>query len=1267
MIMEKSTKGILKKWHALAAIFFLAAFATNVQAQNVTIRPNNGSLITGQAGGNTQDSGIGRGMASMWRHEQLPLMMTTSDIANLTSAGELADPSCAIDVYNGNLIIGAGQTQTFMVVSLPKGYRITGYRLVLQPNISGTITLHQGKNSWAIGSNDQMSFYETPAWSSGTPYGGNTHSTSLECGDAIATATAADGSTVMENNNATNRAKEFVITRTSQSPDDMTNQLHFFFARASEQYAVTIKSFEIRFTAQGTFDADVTPSTAIGGAVSVAQSPFTTSKMDVGSIVKNATTGLYTYDYTGVRDLIANMWLYQSDAVNAAGEPAEGIATNKHIYPVEIDGKGAYAFGDGTYFVEPPTTIHTTSGWESPIGFRVVGAKFDCKWGTATEGGAQPIANACIIRGSYSTNNGQPRDGGYLNDHLDITNSEFVWQIDEFGNIYREYTDASNQKFRKYLACFGEGDERILSLSSAASGHEATWNLRVADDGRVYYKSDSNNYYYLNWRIIQEGGDWHSRCYVTKDYGQNLASATLSGSHDVTLNSFTPGEYTLKIYGTDKTTPVQTVTVSSADDPDAKIYPISNLNNDAVMFTIDVADGCQALVNVTLQLEALNPYINSMDIVCESQPDVQTGEKLELIQTFTANDFSVSGGKFIFYIPTDYNNKDLTFTFRDLYSSYGDESYGGTGNARYSYVTSPYFQAFDGYAGNATPIADAGYNMNDATDAGLYDNRYNPNAASKHKIYTGVAGNIRFKFNNAEDLVSGTENKYLQEYPFSVTKYIGSDDPDNTSKTGEFNTIIMNASNEDQKSGIYYVFTADETRYNIAPTTALEHRSFAFYRMDIELVAKNYIEDLKWDKIYGKTLYVDKEGKTQNKSMWGLTVKAKDTNASGQLVDPENGGYLSAMEILEAIEAAFETPSDDKPASKDQILYIDGSSMSTIISSAGYSLETLKKELATNAIIYLPETMTSTADNYAYKRGSGSSVSYLAGKDIVLTDKQPFFIPFDIQVDAAHMATYERLISKSTYGKVANASLVMPFELTVSSNGTHTNADNSSIVLHTMQANAALTQKDGKTYAYFPELTGVTKTTPNTPYMVKVNTNTAKEGSFIVSQTGTLLKATKGTNYDEEKYLLTGETASGVNAAEGDAAGTYTFTNKGTYAGMQVAKNDNVFYFAKDMFVSSKNLDEGYSYANIAPFRAFYATGNLSAGAKLMNFGIILGEGEGDVPTAIHAVDAASIIDVNAPVYDLQGRMVATSYRELNAKKLQRGFYVVNGVKFIVK
>jgi hypothetical protein len=67
-----------------------------------------------------------------------------------------------------------------------------------------------------------------------------------------------------------------------------------------------------------------------------------------------------------------------------------------------------------------------------------------------------------------------------------------------------------------------------------------------------------------------------------------------------------------------------------------------------------------------------------------------------------------------------------------------------------------------------------------------------------------------------------------------------------------------------------------------------------------------------------------------------------------------------------------------------------------------------------------------------------------------------------------------------------------------------------------------------------------------------------------------------------------------------------------------------------------------------------------------MNFGIIFGEGEGDVPSGIYAVDAAQMLDVNAPVYDLQGRKVASSYRE--AKSLLRsGMYVVNGVKIVVK
>ena len=92
-----------KKLLLIVLTFLGLVSAQWATAQNVTIGPNNGSLITGQDGGNVDDSGIQRGMASMWIHEQLQLVMTTSDIANLTSAGELQDPSCAIDkmTFNG--------------------------------------------------------------------------------------------------------------------------------------------------------------------------------------------------------------------------------------------------------------------------------------------------------------------------------------------------------------------------------------------------------------------------------------------------------------------------------------------------------------------------------------------------------------------------------------------------------------------------------------------------------------------------------------------------------------------------------------------------------------------------------------------------------------------------------------------------------------------------------------------------------------------------------------------------------------------------------------------------------------------------------------------------------------------------------------------------------------------------------------------------------------------------------------------------------------
>ena len=294
--------------------------------------------------------------------------------------------------------------------------------------------------------------------------------------------------------------------------------------------------------------------------------------------------------------------------------------------------------------------------------------------------------------------------------------------------------------------------------------------------------------------------------------------------------------------------------------------------------------------------------------------------------------------------------------------------------------------------------------------------------------------------------------------------------------------------------------------------------------------------------------------------------------------------------------------------------------------------------------------------------------TFQAANDIELTDKQPFYTPYDIQVNAAKKAIYKRLITKDKYGKVQNASLILPFAITVDNNGTHKNLDGSEFSLHTMQKSSSLTLINGTTYAYFPGLSNVTITEANTPYLVQLTENSSEDGvSFVVSQSGAPIKATTAMASD---YTFTGATSTGI-ATGGESPGTWNFTSKGTYAGAKIAKEENVFYFAKNHFVNSGDLSTGINDAKIAPFRAYFATTRSSSGAKLSGFDIIFEEGfdHGGIATEMQAINAADLIDVNSPVYDMQGRMVATSYRELanKSKKLQSGLYVVNGVKFMIK
>ena len=234
------------------------------------------------------------------------------------------------------------------------------------------------------------------------------------------------------------------------------------------------------------------------------------------------------------------------------------------------------------------------------------------------------------------------------------------------------------------------------------------------------------------------------------------------------------------------------------------------MNNDAVKFTISgLKEGTKALITYNLTMEQLNPFINTLDIVCHSKKmDGQT-----ITQQFTSNDFQVAGGAFHFYVPTafaDESNK-CTFTFENLTSKYMDSTYGhGTnGNGRNYFVKSEYYNTFG--------------------DGEQYKAKGDEKASTK--VSTSWCADQPFKYNNAHELandnVSATAAT-LEEYPYSEARYTASDGSGTiTGKQGTFTDNIELAVSDPAKD--CYLTTGDETRYNIAPTTAMEHRYYAFY------------------------------------------------------------------------------------------------------------------------------------------------------------------------------------------------------------------------------------------------------------------------------------------------------------------------------------------------------------------------------------------------------------------------------------------------------
>ncbi len=808
------------------------------------------------------------------------------------------------------------------------------------------------------------------------------------------------------------------------------------------------------------------------------------------------------------------------------------------------------------------------------------------------------------------------------------------------GKTYYSYSYANVKSLKANMTLFqedavseGVATENVATtkkIKTVQTGGYLSWDQIPPTwvEPEYYYSLGAGTYY------VESPTAAISQNNISLPLGYRITGATIYGRK----NTNNDKDFTLRLYDKDGVSYTD-YTVNSTTD---QAFSVDDMNNDAVKFEIIGSDN--ALVYMDVKMQALNPYIYSMDVVCHDL------KGYTLTNTFTASNFSVRGGKFTFYVPDESEGK-WTFTFENLRSNYADNTYydgTGIGKSRYNFVASPYWKT--------------AYN--------LYNAEYDPDHTYTDKVSVDKVGNNPFRFNNADELDNNstdTQTRYWTEHPFSIQEYLSQNNGDN-----KFNVMIVP---EDQ-TGNAYLFTADETRYNIAPTSASEHRNYAFYHMEVDVIKKTYTPAVELTPLYGTTCY-DGDAELAHYGVKITTINADKTPVEG---------YLTSEQIATAINNKIA----EAGISASQILYVDASELLNVYQPD--KLKELQANLGKNALLYLPQYTTLASNNCATKTLAGTFTSC---SNIILTDKHPFYAPYDISVSASDYVKYDRMmtvVNSQEYGQSANATIMLPFTLNLDENAQHRNLDyngnpvnNVTFTVKTLQADNCMSYTNEpagnpidyyENYAHFVNYTG-TLTEANKPYMVHVE-NAPAEASclFTALQYGATIKATSGMNEDD--YTFNGDNATGTLANT-----ACTFTPKASYAGTKLDKTGNYFYFAKNWFLCSKNIVSG-PWLYVYPFRGYFMYEGSTSASR---FGIVFDENNkqtdgientltGDnsngisLSTGDRAIIIAAPADTTIRITHVGGSVMtklSLKAGEQQTVSVPAGIYIVNDRKVVVK
>ena len=880
------------------------------------------------------------------------------------------------------------------------------------------------------------------------------------------------------------------------------------------------------------------------------------------------------------------------------------------------------AAANGDYYVEAPEK------------FRVVGATLHFLRSDAklNDGEVTTTKPEYITSGSsYAISDG---NGHYLvrnGSSLSVTNDSTKatkWTIS--GNSSYTIKDDAG-----YYLC--------ISYSRSWGSSYYYYNLGVT--------TSTSSYRYTSWTLDSGRGLKNSSVpyYLTYESGWTIASSTSNYANPVTVTTSdatttTAGDFTATPYTRDNNENKAEAKELTEGNADATVE-LKDFNNDAIHFNISgLADGCSALYSVDLQLMPLNPELQNLSVAS------RVGDtNIPNTQSFSAENYEFNGGNdVVVTVPT--GSETCSVVFQNAVNE------------------------------NRTQWYTNGSNEN-STEAGGYSNYFLVNSTadkSKGNNNAKVELNIEAK-NNPGDRTSATQagtKKLLftnidKIYTISSSGSFGPGE-ENTLKDNAFSkteagyadvTLTTNAAN----ATTCYVYVADQPTWNILPN-GNQHIDFRYFTLNIRSKSEDAKPVVTLTPLYTKTLK-SQNHKNSSIASDGNTLDEKHTyygvKVTAQVNGKEGSYALSSQNVVDAIKDALAKEAINYGGFGENdafrgVLYIDMSALESVDETA-----------------FDDDFHNSTADNCLYfmykgfnRHGITNAVAikadgtFEAVSNIKVYDQQPFFTPYDF-VTGSYTASYER---ESTHGKalVKNMAVTLPFDVQLNGEGklkTAGDVTDNAVTYHRITGSGELTgihKGDGQELTYAVVATPVTDNTANANEAYYVTTE--NEG-FTYNIAGARFHATPGL-----------ETLSSQNG---------TWTSVGTYAGVTPDVNENLWYFAKELFWKSSNLKPQYNVVYVLPFRAYFTTTD-NTGSNLK---ATWTNDESDVvPTGINDLNAnkaglqivgghgcltvSSDADAIVRVFTVAGQLVANediTAGETLRMSVPQGVYLVNGTKVVVR